>query len=55
MPTDPRPVTPSCPACGGSPTQAVEREIGHHTQEGTYVCAEDHIWTTRWFAVERSA
>lgn len=47
--------TPPCPACGQPAAQASVRDLAEHTHEGTYVCAAEHIWTTKWFAIERSA
>jgi len=46
---------PACPACGHPASQVFVRDIDEHTHEGTYVCPGEHIWTTKWFAAERSA
>ena len=46
---------PTCPACGLEATQSNRRDLDEHTHELTAVCKLGHIWTTKWFASERSA
>lgn len=46
---------PACPACGKTATQVFVRDLDDTTHEGTYVCAGEHIWITKWFSAKRSA
>lgn len=48
-------VVPTCPACGKTASQVVVRDLSDTEHEGTYCCPAEHIWTTKWFATERSA
>lgn len=46
---------PPCPACGQPATQTSVRDLDAYIHEGLYACPSEHLWTTRWFAAERSA
>ena len=45
----------NCPECNLAATQCDRRELDKHQFMLTAVCPLEHIWTTKWFAADRSA